>query len=139
MNGKHIVQQSSGHVGQNAALTVADHARDADDCALLLDMLGLLPEKSREAQQKLMEHQGGGRGSFSAYLGGCRCNACRAANAAVRQRDRQRAKADPRRADRAGHGKDSTYKNHGCRCDACRAAHAAWSSAYKVRRRQMAA
>lgn len=65
---------------------------------------------------------------------GCRCAACRAANARMnlRARETRRVKLaddDPR------HGQDATYTNHGCRCASCRAAHAIASRDRAARRR----
>ncbi|MFD5107166.1 hypothetical protein [Streptomyces cinereoruber] len=48
------------------------------------------------------------------------CPPCRAA----RSEERKRWANDPAAADRAGHGKASTYSNYKCRCGPCTAAHA---------------
>lgn len=64
-------------------------------------------------------------GKSSTYNVGCRCGRCRAANTAMCRKRNARSAADPSRADRAGHGKASTYSNHGCRCELCKAAHSA--------------
>ncbi|MDX2986436.1 hypothetical protein [Streptomyces caniscabiei] len=58
------------------------------------------------------------------YQRGCRCPECRAGHAAYQGLKRTERQADPTRADRAGHGKRSTYINYGCRCPDCRAAQA---------------
>ncbi|MGW4796138.1 hypothetical protein ACWEPC_27330 [Nonomuraea sp. NPDC004297] len=73
-----------------------------------------------------------------AYLAGCRCGLCRAKNAAERRKQRARSKADPYRADKAGHGKANTYKNHDCRCDACKTAHTCWTAEHKARKQAAA-
>jgi hypothetical protein len=63
-------------------------------------------------------------GTAGQYQKGCRCADCRAANTANCRRQREARKADPSRADRAGHGKTTTYRNYLCRCEECRTA---WS------------
>jgi hypothetical protein len=117
---------------------VAGHARDADDLRLILDILGLRPAHvpAPPVVKPLPEIRVHGR--MRAYMAGCRCAECRAKNAAERRKHRARSKADPFRADRAGHGKANTYKNHDCRCDACREAHARWQAEH-LKRKQAAA
>lgn len=121
---------------RKAALAVADNARDAADCRKLLDVLGLLvelapPPKAKRGRPSV-DH---GHGHPSTYAKGCRCKACRAANTARCAELRKQSAADPSRADRAGHGKPSTYKNHNCRCAACSAANTADVNAYRARRK----
>jgi hypothetical protein len=60
-------------------------------------------------------------GTRTAYThNGCRCDACRKANAAYHRRRRhERAQNIP---DDIAHGTRSTYTNWGCRCKACAAA-----------------
>ncbi|MEU8271581.1 hypothetical protein AB0B89_31025 [Sphaerisporangium sp. NPDC049002] len=120
-----------------AALTVAANARDAADCRELLAMLGLLPEVQATTDRRVFDGDVG-HGRYRLYLAGCRCDACRAKNAETVRKSRARAKSDPSRADRAGHGKANTYKNHGCRCEPCRAALAKWTNDYNARRRKAA-
>ncbi|GKQ39513.1 hypothetical protein [Streptomyces sp. A012304] len=119
---------------RRAMLTVADHAENADDCRLLLAMLGLsAPAPKRRRGRPPVDH---GHGDRRTYAKGCRCADCRDANRLHQAELRARWKNDPSSADRAGHGKPSTYKNHGCRCAECTAANTADVIAYKARRRQ---
>jgi len=122
---------------RKAMLTVAAHAKNADDCRQLLAMLGI---DSAAAKPKRGRPRGEyGHGHPSKYAQGCRCTECRAANA-ERQRVQQRRRVgDPEAADRAGHGNASTYQNYGCRCRPCTEANTAKSLAYKARRRERAA
>lgn len=107
-----------------AALHAADHARDAAELRMLLDMLGLLPESITPGTAPSVTVLADVKhGTFLAYRKGCRCDDCRAANAEHSRRRRANAKADPSRADRAGHGNANTYRNHGCRCGPCCAAY----------------
>lgn len=120
-----------------AALTVADKAQSVADCRELLDMLGLLPEDRSVPDTSVVGVDLGlGHGRFRMYLAGCRCNPCRAKNAEMKRKARAKAQGDPSRADRAGHGKANTYKNHGCRCAACCEAHSLWMRNYQARRRE---
>ena len=76
-------------------------------------------------------------GSASTYDNhGCRCDECRAANAARHAAARKRRKVDLG-AGRAvvPHGKASTYANWGCRCAACTAARRDAKRAYTAKRR----
>lgn len=63
----------------------------------------------------------------------CRCDACRAAHAAlVMATSRQRpplAPDDPR------HGTTNGYQNFRCRCDACRAAHSRQQASHRAWKR----
>jgi phage FluMu protein Com len=61
-------------------------------------------------------------GKPATYKGGCRCPKCREANRVYQAAANKRRAADPALADRAGHGRYSTYINYACRCPACRAA-----------------
>ncbi|MDX2841445.1 hypothetical protein PV377_21135 [Streptomyces ipomoeae] len=121
---------------RKAMLTVAAHAKNADDCRQLLDMLGITPAAPKRRGRPRGEY---GHGHPTRYAQGCRCTECRAANA-ERQRVQQRRRiGDPEAADRAGHGNASTYQNYGCRCRPCTEANTAKSLAYKARRRERAA
>lgn len=62
-------------------------------------------------------------GTRSNYRNGCRCDQCRAANAAY---DRERRA----RAGLPNHGKRSTYIA-GCRCDACKEANNTYKAKYR--------
>jgi hypothetical protein len=64
-------------------------------------------------------------GTTGTYRAGCRCADCRDANRLKCAQNRARRAADPAAADRAGHGKASTYINYDCRCTPCRDAHSA--------------
>lgn len=122
-----------------AALLVAGWSRDAADCRRLLEALGLIPAAQPSPQSaELMKAGISVHGRYRAYMAGCRCDDCRAANAAAKQRSRQRAAADSSRADRAGHGKADTYKNHSCRCDQCREAWRVWQSEHRKQQRRAA-
>jgi hypothetical protein len=127
--------------GKNAtrdvALVVAGRARDAQDLRLMLDMIGLLPKRATPSNRRVLGDDVG-HGRYRMYAAGCRCDACRAKNTEMKRKARASAKKDPSRADRAGHGKANTYKNHGCRCDACREAHARWQAEH-IKRKQAAA
>lgn len=118
---------------RKAALTVADRAHDAADCKQLLDMLGLIPDLMTEEPRDKRKH-----GTPYTYRTGCHCDQCTAAHTARCRERRANAAKDPARADRAGHGKASTYKNHGCRCDQCREANSASLAEWK-RRKQVTA
>ena len=117
---------------RRAALTVADHAQDASDCRELLTMLGLFQPKPKRGRPR-GEY---GHGHPTKYTQGCRCPKCRAAHAERHQKQQRRRMSDPVAADRAGHGKASTYQNYGCRCRPCTEANTAKSLAYKARRRE---
>lgn len=108
---------------RKAARYVAGCARDAADLALLLDALGLTAADTRCARPAgptAASRQPGPRGGMSRME----------RNALVRERTRQ----DPSRADRAGHGKYTTYINHGCRCEPCCEDHAQYQREYRQRR-----
>lgn len=120
-----------------AALYAASRSHDAADCRQLLDALGLLgierikPQRGRP--RKTYDH-----GQAGMYARGCRCQECKDANARRCRQQRQDRAANPAAADRAGHGKASTYNNYGCRCEKCTRANAARSLAYKTARRAKA-
>ncbi|MFF7190558.1 hypothetical protein ACFZAR_36310 [Streptomyces sp. NPDC008222] len=61
-------------------------------------------------------------GRVTGYSRGCRCLECRKANTQSQNRRKAERSADPAAADRAGHGKTSTYGNYGCRCEPCKQA-----------------
>lgn len=124
---------------RKAALVVADRAVDADECRLLLDKLGILADLAPVAPKRRgrppVDH---GHGDYRTYTQGCRCDACREAHR-VHMVDRRAAwAADPSAADRAGHGKKSTYRNYHCRCEPCTTANTADVTAYRARRRERA-
>lgn len=73
-----------------------------------------------------------GHPSRTAYTHGCRCDGCRAANAAYHSAWRHRTRrTDPGRRNATGGGGTgrgwshglSGYVSYGCRCDVCRVAH----------------
>lgn len=78
-------------------------------------------------------------GDYRRYTKGCRCNECREAMRLYHIAWRAKQRSNPSGADRAGHGKPSTYRHYGCRCEACRAANTADVNAYRARRRGRAA
>ena len=125
-----------------AALTVAARSVDTADCRELLAMLGLLDTatapKQRSRKRRGRPTKDYGHGHPLTYAKGCRCAKCRAANAARWRARLASATADPARADRAGHGRPYTYKNHGCRCPACTAANSEKCREYRERRRAKA-
>ncbi|MGW6454995.1 hypothetical protein ACWF94_03570 [Streptomyces sp. NPDC055078] len=115
-----------------ARRTVAAHATSAADCRDLLATLGILPQPpKRRSGRPPVDH---GHGHHATYAKGCRCDACRIYCRTWRARRAQ----DPAAADRAGHGKPSTYKNYGCRCAPCAEAHSAQCAARNARRREAA-
>lgn len=118
---------------RRAILTVAAHAKDADDCRQLLDMLGITPPKpKRKPGRPTIDY---GHGHHRTYGKGCRCDACRNAHRLHFAEQRAKWAQDPAAADRAGHGKPSTYKNYSCRCEPCTKAHTANLAARRARRR----
>ncbi|PVE04636.1 hypothetical protein [Streptomyces scopuliridis] len=120
-----------------AALIVADRASSADDCRTLLEMLGLKPQsKRRRGGRPPVDH---GHGDHRTYNKGCRCDDCREAQRLRGIKQRAGWAQDPSAADRAGHGKPSTYKNYKCRCEPCSKANSADVAAFRARRRQSAA
>jgi hypothetical protein len=121
---------------RRAAVTVADRATGPDDLRLLLAMLGLdalAPKPTRRPGRPPVDH---GHGDYRTYKKGCRCAACRDAHRNYCAGQRSVRKQEPSSADRAGHGKPSTYKNHGCRCTPCSKANTADVAAYRARRRE---
>lgn len=122
---------------RKAALTVADHARDADECRELLDMLGLTPAPEPKRLGRPTVNRG--HGDYRTYRKGCRCDACREDHNRQSSEDRRERAKDPSAADRAGHGNPSTYKNYACRCEPCTTAHTAYLAAGRARRRARAA
>lgn len=119
---------------RKAALAVAAHARDADDCRQLLAMLGLAAsEPKRRKGRPPVDH---GHGDYRTYGKGCRCDDCREAQRVHGIEQRAKWARDPEAADRAGHGKPSTYKNYGCRCEPCSKANSADVAAFRMRKRR---
>ncbi|MFB7738273.1 hypothetical protein ACFC08_28570 [Streptomyces sp. NPDC056112] len=73
-------------------------------------------------------------GRIGGYRRGCRCPQCRQANTAAVTRSKAKRAKDPTAADRAGHGKATTYGNYGCRCAPCKAAQSRRNAFYFQRR-----
>lgn len=121
---------------RKAALAVAARSNNAVDCRQLLEALGLVEPAPKRRGRPRGEYD---HGHPAKYAQGCRCDACRAANTARCARGRADSAADPTRADRAGHGKASTYANHRCRCGACKAANTEKSAAQRAVRKARAA
>lgn len=96
----------------------------------LMMSLGLEPSTPKRLAAEHGDHR--------SYLNGCRCAECREACRLYQAAWRAEKRQDPSNADRAGHGKKSTYRNYACRCDACRAANTADVAAYRARRRERA-
>lgn len=67
------------------------------------------------------------------YRKGCRCDDCRAHNAARCQK-LQRARCE--RSEQAPHGTVGAYTNWGCRCEPCTSAHNARCRAYYQSRKK---
>jgi hypothetical protein len=109
------------------AALVERKAIDNADRNLLLTMLGLKEEPKRRGRV-------GKHGTPYCYSRGCRRQECTAANTARQAKLRRDRAADPSRADAAGHGKSSTYKNYGCRCGLCRKDHTRDCAALKAAR-----
>jgi hypothetical protein len=119
---------------RRAAVAVADRATGPDDLRLLLAMLGLAnPAPKKRRGRPPVDH---GHGDRRTYVKGCRCDDCREAHRVWCAERRAVWQQDPSSADRAGHGKPSTYRNHACRCDACTKANTADVNAYRARRRR---
>ncbi|MER7813858.1 hypothetical protein [Streptomyces sp. NPDC096153] len=133
---------------RKAAIAVAGRATNPADCRRLLDMLGLLAElrpapAAAPTTTRRPNRKGGhgrppvdrGHGDYRTYIKGCRCDDCREDHRAHHAELRAARAKDPAAADRAGHGKTSTYKNYGCRCAACSKANTANVKAFRARRR----
>lgn len=73
---------------------------------------------------------------YAGYQRGCRCADCNSGHTRYEARKRAERRADPARADRAGHGKATTYNNYGCRCPACKDAQSAKNAAYRQARKE---
>ncbi|WP_406444434.1 hypothetical protein OHB14_36430 [Streptomyces sp. NBC_01613] len=122
---------------RKVVLVVADHARDAAECRQFLAMLGLaLPTPKRKPGRPPVDH---GHGDHRTYQKGCRCDDCREALRQYHAELRAKWRQDPSSADRAGHGKSTTYRNHACRCTKCTEANRVATNEYRARRRQRAA
>jgi hypothetical protein len=117
-------------------LVVAEHAHNAADCRRLLDMLGLLPKPTKKRGRPPVDH---GHGDHRTYLKGCRCDNCREAMRINAAEKRAHYRGDQDRADRAGHGKYTTYRNYGCRCAPCKAANTEETRMRRARLREQAA
>jgi hypothetical protein len=121
---------------RKVTLVVASHARDAAECREFLAMLGLsVPKKKRKPGRPSVDH---GHGHRLTYYKGCRCADCREAYRVYAASLRAKWRRDPSSADRAGHGKSTTYRNHACRCEACREANRVATNEYRARRRERA-
>lgn len=75
-------------------------------------------------------------GRIVGYSRGCRCPKCRAANTASAKRRKEERSKDPTAADRAGHGKATTYINYGCRCAPCKEAQSKANKHYYEQRQK---
>ncbi|MCL8016921.1 hypothetical protein [Streptomyces sp. AS02] len=73
---------------------------------------------------------------ITGYRRGCRCADCRKANTNAQTRRKAARRADPTAADRAGHGKYTTYSNYGCRCAPCTQAQSRANKHYADLRKQ---
>ena len=74
-------------------------------------------------------------GTTGGYAGGCRCEHCRAAEAAYKRR--LRASYADRELPEVPHGRNR-YWNYGCRCEVCKADSAAAARESYARRRAAA-
>lgn len=72
-------------------------------------------------------------GRAATYKSGCRCASCREANRLYQNAANARRRQDPTGADRARHGKRSTYINYACRCSDCRSAHTTYRRERRLR------
>ena len=118
---------------RRAAIAVADRATGPDDLRTLLAMLGLAEPQPKRHGRPPVDH---GHGDHRTYKKGCRCDDCRDAHRKWCAGQRAVRQQDPAAADRAGHGKPSTYKNYGCRCMRCSKANTADVNAFRARRRE---
>jgi hypothetical protein len=75
-------------------------------------------------------------GRIVVYRRGCRCQQCRNANTQAQRTANAHRKANPAAADRAGHGKSTTYNNYGCRCPACKDAQVVKNAANRHARKE---
>jgi hypothetical protein len=73
-------------------------------------------------------------GTVSRYWAGCRCAACRAANAALHHEGREHRRRALATAT-VTHGSASTYRNWGCRCEPCHQAALAGAALARAARR----
>ncbi|GGV80392.1 WhiB family transcriptional regulator [Streptomyces thermoviolaceus] len=114
------------------------HAEDASRYGIYG---GLTPDERAKLAARPAPRRGGrarvdnGHGDHRTYMKGCRCDDCRKAKAAYMATWRNSRLGDAAGADRAGHGKQSTYMNYGCRCQRCKAANAAAQRERRTRRR----
>ena len=119
---------------RRAMLTVASHSRNSAEFRELLDMLGIAPPTpKRKPGRPSVDY---GHGDRRTYQKGCHCDDCRDALRRYHAELRAKWKADPSSADRAGHGKSTTYRNHGCRCADCTTANSTDCAARRARRRR---
>lgn len=75
-------------------------------------------------------------GRLVGYSRGCRCDQCRQANTQYQARRKAERRKDPTAADRAGHGKTTTYINYGCRCQPCKEAQSRSNKHYAQLRKE---
>lgn len=75
-------------------------------------------------------------GRLVGYRRGCRCALCRKANTDSQNRRKAVRSKDPAAADRAGHGKATTYSNYGCRCQPCKEAQSRSNKKYAELRKK---
>lgn len=104
------------------------HRRNGEDACDECKAARAAYQRGKVARRKLvaMEDPATPHGTFGGYNNhGCRCDRCRAANAAEFARSKA-ARADRLRMDPtlAPHGVASTYGNWGCRCRPCTEANA---------------
>lgn len=136
LTGEQLAGTNSVQERHRAALQVVLYGRSVEERKELLAALGLTPTRRRGPERPRGDY---GHGHPARYSQGCRCEKCRAAHAARHAEAQTRRVADSAAADRAGHGKASTYQNYGCRCRPCTDANTAKSAAYKARRAKRAA
>ena len=105
---------------RQAALYTVLHGQTVEERRELLEMLGLIPDKPRPKRKPGRPAGTYEHGHPAKYKQGCHCDECKAGVTAQFREWRAQARQDPTAADRAGHGKYTTYRNHGCRCAPCR-------------------
>jgi hypothetical protein len=129
----------NGEKQRQAALYTVLHGQTVDERRQLLEMLGLIPAKPRPKRKPGRQAGTYEHGHPAKYRQGCRCDACRAGVTAAYRAWRAQARQDPTAADRAGHGKYTTYRNHGCRCVPCREDHRLQHAARRAQQKAVAA
>lgn len=138
----------SGQTGQLAHIFAAAVAADpfcsANCCRAYYGTVDKSPTTSADPMEKPMPQCG----TTAAYASGCRCDACRGAEAAS-QRERRKAAGDEFRKkerERMRRRKTQPVTNHsaggyrlGCRCDVCKAANTKYARAWRKRQIEEAA